>query len=303
MNSFPRRSLIGIGMDGFLRLWQPFVDHSLETPIKVRAHSLGIRDGEWTCDGCNYITGSVDHFAKVWDLETFKTIHSFDHGTEKVSCVRCHPNEPNLFLTGSYRSTIRLFDMRSGRCETTYTGMVGQILSLEFHPDGEMFVASSDEVSSASLDRAVVVYDLKKPVIISNQIYLETFTCPCIRMHPKLPRFVMQSNGNYIAIFLSVKPFKMIKKRRFEEHFVNAFPVQCCFNRDGSLLLSGSSDGHVVMYGWEESRSRLAWRAHESASVGIDFHPHDERIVASSSWDGEVCLWEVQPTATNHVTT
>jgi WD40 repeat protein len=76
---------------------------------------------------------------------------------------------------------------------------------------------------------------------------------------------------------------------------VNAFPVQCCFSRDGSLLLSGSSDGRIVMYGWDESRSRLEWKAHQSASIGIDFHTHDERLVASSSWGGEVSLWDVDP--------
>lgn len=48
---------------------------------------------------------------------------------------------------------------------------------------------------------------------ISNQIYQEAFSCTSLRVHPLNTHFVAQSNGNYIAIFGSEKPWRLDKRK------------------------------------------------------------------------------------------
>lgn len=48
---------------------------------------------------------------------------------------------------------------------------------------------------------------------MSNQVYYESYTCSCVRKHPKEEVFVAQSAANYIAIFQSTKPYRMNRRK------------------------------------------------------------------------------------------
>lgn len=49
--------------------------------------------------------------------------------------------------------------------------------------------------------------------MLSNQVYLEAYSCTSLKAHPDQKHFLAQSNGNYIAIFSTQKPYKMNKKK------------------------------------------------------------------------------------------
>jgi hypothetical protein len=110
------------------------------------------------------------------------------------------------------------------RAVTEYNGVFGAIQSLEFINDGKQFVSSSDITKKNSTDKALIVWDFEtvmkqlqfvltslKSCQVSNQVYLEAYTCPCIKVHPDNKHFIAQSNGDYIAIFSSSPPFKLDK--------------------------------------------------------------------------------------------
>lgn len=48
----------------------------------------------------------------------------------------------------------------------------------------------------------------------------ERYTCPSLALHPLEETFVAQTNGDYMAVFSSQKPYKMNKRRRYEGHKV-----------------------------------------------------------------------------------
>lgn len=124
------------------------------------------------------------------------------------------------------------------------------------------------------------------------QVYVEAYTCPCIRSHPFDSVFVAQSNGNYIAIFSSSPPFKLNKYKRYESHGVSGFPIKCNFSLDGENLISGSSDGSIYFYNYRSSELVRKIKAYEQASVDIAVHPFLPNVIASCSWNGEVSVFE-----------
>lgn len=48
----------------------------------------------------------------------------------------------------------------------------------------------------------------------------ERYTCTRLRMHPSEAQFVSQTQGGYIALFSTIKPYKMNKCKRFDAHQV-----------------------------------------------------------------------------------
>lgn len=48
----------------------------------------------------------------------------------------------------------------------------------------------------------------------------ERYTCPSLALHPREPVFLAQTNGNYLALFSSVWPYRMSRRRRYEGHKV-----------------------------------------------------------------------------------
>lgn len=124
------------------------------------------------------------------------------------------------------------------------------------------------------------------------QVYVEAYTCPCIKYHPVDPYFVAQSNGNYIAIFSGSPPFRLDKYRRYEKHQVSGFPIKCDFSLDGKELASGSSDGCIYFYNYKSSQYLRKLRAFEQACVDVAFHPIIPNVIASSSWSGDISVFE-----------
>lgn len=52
----------------------------------------------------------------------------------------------------------------------------------------------------------------------------ERYTCPSLALHPREPVFLAQTNGNYLALFSAVWPYRMSRRRRYEGHKV---PLPC----------------------------------------------------------------------------
>lgn len=48
----------------------------------------------------------------------------------------------------------------------------------------------------------------------------ERYTCPSLTLHPREPVFLAQTNGNYLALFSAVWPYRMSRRRRYEGHKV-----------------------------------------------------------------------------------
>lgn len=58
---------------------------------------------------------------------------------------------------------------------------------------------------------------LHPSVVLLSQ---ERYTCPSLALHPREPVFLAQTNGNYLALFSSVWPYRMSRRRRYEGHKV-----------------------------------------------------------------------------------
>ncbi|KAL4232567.1 Methylosome protein 50 [Mactra antiquata] len=65
--------------------------------------------------GNTVISASHDSCVKVWDLETFSSIHTFKAHSDAIHSVHNHHDKPNVFLTASQDGTICLWDTRNSK--------------------------------------------------------------------------------------------------------------------------------------------------------------------------------------------
>ncbi|XP_075359699.1 WD repeat-containing protein 25 isoform X2 [Mycteria americana] len=192
--------------------------------------------------------------------------------------------QSHMLLSASMDKTVKVLRV--------YKAAVQQTLDILFLPEGREFLTSTDAVSRDSADRTIIAWDFQSAAKISNQIFHERYTCPSLTLHPKESMFVAQTNGNYMALFSAQRPYRINKKKRYEGHKVEGFAVGCEFSPDGTLLVTGSSDGKVFFYNYHTARIIRTLSAHKEACVSAIFHPVLPSLLATCDWAGEIKIWQ-----------
>ncbi|XVF34122.1 hypothetical protein REPUB_Repub18cG0030400 [Reevesia pubescens] len=279
--------LASAGMDQTICIWNVWSRDQKKARV-FSFHNVAVKDIKWSQLGLFLLSCGYDCSSRLIDVEKGLETQNFKED-QVVGVIKFYPDNSNLFLSGGSNGRLRLWDIRTGKVVHEYIRGLGPILDVEFTIDGKQFVSSSDVNVS---ENSIIVWDISRQVPLSNQVYAEAYTCPCVRYHPYDPYFVAQSNGNYIAIFSSNPPFKLDKYKRYESHEVSEFPVKCNFSLDGEKLVSGSSDGSIYFYNSRSSVLVKRIKAYDQACVDVVFHPILSNVIASCSWNGDVSVFE-----------
>ncbi|KFK27062.1 hypothetical protein AALP_AA8G329600 [Arabis alpina] len=282
--------LASAGLDGAVYVWNVWSSDKK----RVRAflhHNAPVKNVKWSKQGLSLLSCGYDCTSRLFDVERGVETQTFKED-QVIGVAKFHPDNCNVFLSGGSKGSLRLWDIRANKVVHEYIRDLGPILDVEFISGGKRFISSSDVSGRNISENAVIVWDISREIPLSNQVYTEAYTCPCIKHHPHDPVFVAQSNGNYTAIFSTNPPFKLNKYKRYEGHWVSGFPVKCEFSPDGETLVSGSSDGSMYMYNYKSTELIKKLKAYEHPCVDVAYHPVLPNVVASCSWDGQVSVFE-----------
>ncbi|XP_031478391.1 uncharacterized protein LOC116249298 isoform X1 [Nymphaea colorata] len=282
--------LASAGMDQTICVWNVWT----RGQKKVRTfhgHNAAVMDVRWSQHGLYLLTCGYDSRSRFFDVEKGVEIQHFEED-QIVRVVRFHPENSNLFLSGGSNGSLRLWDIRVNKVVKEYVRKLGPILDIDISVNGKQFISSSNVSKDNASENSVIVWDIARQVPLSYQVYVEAYTCTSVRYHPFDPCFVAQSNGNYVAIFSSMPPFKLDKYRRYEKHGVAGFPVKCNFNLSGDILISGSSDGCVYFYDYKSTNLLRKMKAYDDACLDVACHPVMPNVLATSSWNGDVLVFE-----------
>lgn len=277
-------------MDHTICIWNVWSRDQKKARV-LNYHNAAVKDVKWSPQGLFVLSCGYDCSSRLIDVESGLETQVFKED-QVVGVVKFHPNNSNLFLSGGSKGFLRLWDIRVGKVVHEYIRGLGPVLDIEFTIDAKQFISSSDISKGNISENSIIVWDISRQVPLSNQVYVEAYTCPCIRCHPFDSYFVAQSNGNYIAIFSSKPPFKLDKYKRYEGHGVSGFPIKCNFSSDGEMLVSGSSDGCIYFYNSRSTELIKKIKAYEQACIDVSFHPTMSNVVASCSWSGDVSVFE-----------
>ncbi|XP_030627458.1 WD repeat-containing protein 25 [Chanos chanos] len=280
--------LLSASMDKTVKVWDGVGSGRCLQTYSV--HGGAVRDACWLPCGRRLLSGSFDGTAVVSDVETGQEVSRVQPHF-KVTCLALQPSDPNVFLCGGFSSEVMAWDTRSCKMVRVYKAGIQQTLDILFLSKGTEFVTSTDSVSRDSADRTLIAWDFETTAKVSNQIFHERYTCPSLALHPEEDLFVAQTNGNYIALFSTQRPYRMNNRKRYEGHKVEGYAAQCEYSADGTVLVTGSSTGSVHYYDSQNTQTLHTLHAHQEACVGVSFHPVIPAVLATCDWGGEIKIW------------
>ncbi|MQL96936.1 hypothetical protein Taro_029624 [Colocasia esculenta] len=283
--------LASASMDQTVCVWNVWSRENKKVARIFTHHNAAVKDVRWSPEGLSLLSCGYDCCSRLVDVENGIQRQLFKED-QVVGVVKFHPDNHNLFLSGGSKGSLRLWDIRTGNVAQEYVKPLGPIFDVEFSTDARHLISSSDVSKSNASENSIIVWDVSRQIPLSNQVYVEAYTCPCIRYHPSDACFVAQSNGNYIAIFSARPPFKLDRYKRYEKHAVSGFPIKCNFSLDGNELASGSADGCIYFYNYTSAELVRKLRAFEEPCTDVAYHPVLPGVIAACGWNGEVSVFQ-----------
>jgi WD40 repeat protein len=238
--------------DKTLRLWDLASGREIR---RFEGHSRPVTSIAVAPDGKTALSGSADGTLRLWDLASGREIKTFEwhseglregliYHSEAITSVAFAPDGKTALSVGG-DSTLRLWDLASGREIRKFQGHLDTVNSVAFAPDGKTALSGSD-------DKTLRLWDLTS----SSRLW-DLFVGPEIKKIEAHSRAVTSvafapdgktalSGGATLSLWDLASGREI---RRFEGH---SGPVNSVvFAPDGRTALSGACD---------EYDSKMTWR-------------------------------------------
>ncbi|PSB54289.1 NB-ARC domain-containing protein [Chamaesiphon polymorphus] len=296
-------TLVSGGEDLTVRLWNVATGECLN---EWEAHTAWVRFVAFSPDGRSIATASYDRSIKIWEVSNIKIpdclvslpwsgdptgesrffeksgicacSHTLTGHQQPVSAIAFSPDGQQL-ISSSFDKTLKLWDVRNGKCLKTLLGHRSRIWTVAFSPNGRQIASGGD-------DNHTKIWDLKRGRCIKT-IVGHTNAILSVKLSPDGGYLASGNEDNTIRIW-HVDREEVTQTLR--EHTNRVWSVN--FSPDGRLLASGSADYTVKLWDWQVGNCLKTLRGHNSWVWRVIFSP-DGRILASSSYDRTIKIWDV----------
>jgi WD40 repeat protein len=169
-------------MDHKVQIWNVWNAPDQRVARTLTCHSAALKDVQWSSDGTSVLSCGFDQTIQLSDIESGSQLKVFLEN-QFVNVLRFHPLQQQLFLAGGSKGTIKLWDLRTGKSVCEYSKALGQVMDLDFSPDGKRFVSTSDIAKRNASDKALVVWNFETQIALSNQVGLLFSSASCLKLN------------------------------------------------------------------------------------------------------------------------
>lgn len=276
----------------------------------------------YTRDGKRLASASYDKTARIWDVETGKTLHVFNGHNERVTGV-AFTNDGELLATSSGDRRIVLWHTGTGEPVRVLTGHQNVVFGIGFTEDGQQLLSASRDntlrlwdVNSGVTRRVFQGHEasLWSVVLHGDRIYTAANDGTVRRWALGTPGQSAWATDEAAAAAIAPRERWMAVGLASGALRLYALPGgeplgevddahgrdvnRIAFTPDGRLLATGGHDNKAKI--WEVSESarsapRLSLRHtidHSSAVNTVAFSPDGSRL-ATASYDGRIGLFDM----------
>ncbi|XP_055825619.1 WD40 repeat-containing protein HOS15-like [Solanum dulcamara] len=140
------------------------------TPVKTfSGHQNRVNAIKWDPSGSLLASCSDDSTVKIWSMKQDVCLHDFREHRKEIYTIKWSPtgagtNNPNqqlLLASGSFDSTVKLWDVELGCLLHSLNGHREDVYSIAFSPNGEY-------LASGSLDKCMNIWSVKEAKIVKT---------------------------------------------------------------------------------------------------------------------------------------
>ncbi|XP_061477016.1 U3 small nucleolar RNA-associated protein 15 homolog [Rhineura floridana] len=195
--------LVAGSEEGSVRLF----DISGRAPLRqFDGHTKAVHVVGFLSDKYRIISGADDYTSKVWDISSSSEIVSYNEHTDYVRCGCTGKLNADIFVTGSYDHTVKMFDTRAEKSVMTIEH--GQpVESVKLFPSGGLLVTAGG--------RYVKVWDILRggQLLVSLRNHHKTVTCLCLNSSGQ--RLLSGSLDRHVKVY-STTSYKVVHSFNYE---------------------------------------------------------------------------------------
>ncbi|XP_070543000.1 U3 small nucleolar RNA-associated protein 15 homolog [Ptychodera flava] len=134
--------LVAGSEEGAIRLFD--ISQASRSILRMfRGHVCGVHVSRFCSDKLHIVSGGDDNTVRYWDIANETELHKFTEHKDYIRSGVVSETNKDLFLTGSYDHTAKLFDIRTQR--SIFSVDHGQpIEAVLMFPNGNMFMSAGD---------------------------------------------------------------------------------------------------------------------------------------------------------------
>ena len=195
-----------------------------------------------------------------------------------VLCLAVSP-DGSLMVSGSNDSTLKLWDVASGKEVRAFIGHVAGVNACAFSPHGTRVV-------SGSFDSTLKLWDVASGKEVRAFIG-HTHGVRACAFSADATWVVSGSDDSTMKLW-DVASGKEV--RTFIGHTNRV--IACAFSPHGAWLVSGSEDNTLKLWDISSAKELQVFTGHKSRVTACTFSPDGSRVL-SGSWDSTLKLWDV----------
>mmetsp|Transcript_3570 Transcript_3570/g.4103 ORF Transcript_3570/g.4103 Transcript_3570/m.4103 type:complete len:368 (-) Transcript_3570:72-1175(-) len=215
------------------------------------------------------------------DVITGKTLGKYHGHQGRINTVTCN-EDGNVYLTGSYDGSVKLWDGRSSHSE---------IQTLNESKDSIMTVLSVNHlIVSGGVDGCIRTYDVRR-----GQMRVDT-------VHESITGMSLSGDAKCIAASCLDGGIRLLEHSTGDllntywgSHVSGKYGLECTFTKDDLHVVSGSEDGNVVLYNLVSGKCDGILGGHTrptcSIACGGGKQSSTKEVIVSGSYDGNAVVW------------
>lgn len=271
--------IISGSQDKTMKLWNPYKGLLIKSYDNIHSHD--VLDIAVTQDNSKIASVGVDKQVYYTDSITGNVIKRFYGHTARINTVSYNSFE-NILVTGSYDTSVRIFDLKSQSRDPIQTLMHGrQSIS--------KVIVLNDKIISASTDGNVRVYDIRMGQLMEN-----LFDTAINGMDVSIDEKCILVSGLDDKIRLYELDTGKVIKVYQGLHKSKNYPITVKFTINNDSFYTTSENNDIISYDLINNEKNKIFKGHNKESCGLDIHPNKNGIFVSSGFDGKIILWETE---------
>ena len=266
------------GYYGTVRVWNV---KTMECQFELAGHTGQVMSIAFSPDGSLLVSSGVDGTIRIWEMATGSCLNIIQHDrADSLVKIAMHPNGNLIASCSEDDPFVKLWDIRTGECVTSFQSRSNELASIAIDPTGEMLACGNSEGSVEIWKLGEGISHQYFRTLMGHQHYVGLVSFAQEGLLATLPY------GENIKLW-DVQRGKLLKTIQGYSRLIGANAI----SPDGKMLMQGDANGMIRVWDLANKRYLSSFQGHAGPIWRICFSP-DGKKFASCGDDRVVRLWD-----------